>query len=494
VTGFWLPYASRTFVNKGETFSRLFAFYKEIGFTCANGGQSSPEIHAALTELGMANYTGSGLAPNALMFAKWMTDIREKIPEEDLFQGHPKAYRGNYKDTYGICPTKFCSDEYRALRVEGAKRVLASTEHLYENWEPYMFHGKGCICAACKAAFQGHAKLSPAEADRLWPDVILDADSDVHAAFSSYQYGNVVKALQGAVTQAGKELQLSYKPAYILSIAPKYFDPKTHDYKIHNPKAYLGQIDKLLIWKYGNTVNPKGVDADLMIGNNLPIIRDLDNTMGMVRTHGRQVNGEQLPKVIYLPTEHYGGSLVMPKDYYFISLLTFFHGLDGYGTWDRDFKQDARYLALHAKANAMICRYESLVMGGARKEQHRLAVVWPQAKRGGQEIQTVYSREFAHQGLRYIVVGNDHVRRTFATLTITGAPVQGQALNDETRNVVYVNDAQRAHGGKELAQGVLIELQPKQWHVFRLGDEAGSADLPRITQQMASTSLRAARK
>ena len=494
VTGFWLPYASRTFINKADTFARLFAFYKELGFNCANGGQSSPEIHAALTGLGMANYTGSGLAPNALMFANWMTDIREQIPAEDLFQGHPKAYRGNYKNTYGVCPTKFCSEKYAALRVEAAKRLLAYTDHLYENWEPYMFHGKGCICAACKADFQRHADLYGADIDRLWPDVILDVESRPYASFSSYQYGNVVKVLQAAVTQAGKELQLSYKPAYILSIAPKYFDPKTHDYQIHNPREYLGQIDKLLIWKYGNTVNPKGVDASLMIGNNLPILRDFDNTTAMVGTYGRKVEGEQLPKVIYLPTEHYSGNLVMPKDYYFISLLTFFHGLDGYGTWCRDFKQDARYLALHAKANAMICRYEGVVMDGVPKDQHRLAVVWPKTERGGEEIQTVYSREFVHQDQRYIVVGNDHVRKTFAKLTIMGAPGQSQILTDETRNVFYVNSTKRPHTGKELGQGVLVELQPKQWHVFRVGSLAGMPSLPRITPAAVEASLEAARK
>jgi len=327
-----------------------------------------------------------------------------------------------------------------------------------------MFQAKGCICDACKEAFRKHAKLTAARVDKIWPDAILDRKSKAFHAFSSHQYGQVVRKLQEGVTRAGKEMGLKYAPSYNLSISPKYYDPKHWEQKIHHPKEYLGHISKLLIWKYHNTVNPMGVDLSLMVGNNLPILRDFDNTMALVRRYGRKENGRQLPEVMFLPTELYDGHLLMPRDYYFTSLLTFFYGMQGYGTWTRDYKQDARYLALHARANETISRFEDVVMNGAAPKRHSVRVASPVPKRAGKTVTVVDSREFSHGGRRYIAMGNDYFRPTYVRLRIQDATAS-VVLKDEINRTFY---AATATAGHKPGGSILIRLLPKEWHVFEL--------------------------
>jgi hypothetical protein len=302
LAGFWVPYSVRLLKYQPETLRRLFGFYHDIGFNAANGGHMSAEVHATLIDSGLNNFTGSGLSPNGLMFAKFHKDVDLLCPKADEFVRNsslpaPSGYAA------GVCPTKFLLPPYDARRVEVAKRILPMTRHLYENWEPYMFMKQGCACEACKAEFAKYAKLSPDGVDRVWPAVTIDPQSTQHNAFFSLQLGKVVRELQRSVRQAGQELKLDYQPDFVPSITTSYFDPLHLNNAVHNPRDYLSELDQLIVWKYPNAVSILGAGPEMLAGINLPLVRDFDNIRKAIEQYGRRESGQPVLKVYFLQTE-----------------------------------------------------------------------------------------------------------------------------------------------------------------------------------------------
>jgi len=151
-----------------------------------------------------------------------------------------------------------------------------------------MFEKKGCADERCKKDFMKFTGYSQEKTDKLWPDIILDKNSEVHNRFSSYQLGKIVKVLQKTTRDIGAEY--NKKADYILSIHPKYFDMTSHAHEVHNPEVYLPYISKLLIWRYGNTINPSHVDISRLIGNNLKILPALKQTRDMAVKARKQNN------------------------------------------------------------------------------------------------------------------------------------------------------------------------------------------------------------
>lgn len=506
VTAFWNPYVMRHLRRHGPTAGRLFAYYRAVGFNTAGGGQSSPAIHRALSDLKLDNFTGSGLAPNALMFATWERDRADLVPPRDGFKRHAKL-SSPAEPPWGVCPTKFAEPRYDAIRTKVARRVLRSSRHIYANWEPNAFVKRGCVCQACKAAFASHAGLKPHEVERLWPDVVLDKGSKAHNAFTSWQYGQIIRLLQRATIAAGRELKLDHVPSFIPVISPRYFDPHDVLFQLHHARDYFAAIDRLIIYRYHNTVDALDLDVGQLIGNNLSVVRCFDDAMAMAETYGRKdASGRRLPQLYYYGTELYERRLVLPGETYFSSLLAFFHGLDGYGTWTRGFKQDARYMKAHADANSLISRYAPLLSAASPGREVKVKMVSPLPELGAGVPEVLYRRSIGRGRDWLLAVGHDHFHGGYARVSIGPegpASARTAILVDETTGRAYIRDAGVGFTSQQLAGGVLVQLDPKQWHVFRLVEPAGlrggallrsarttaavkdafDRDLPRMTRQ-----------
>lgn len=64
--------------------------------------------------------------------------------------------------------------------LKQARAGLKMSDNLYANWEPNAFRKRGCACDRCKAAFTKFSGMTAEEVDKVWPDVIRDADSQAH--------------------------------------------------------------------------------------------------------------------------------------------------------------------------------------------------------------------------------------------------------------------------------------------------------------------------
>lgn len=475
-TGFWLPYYMRTFKNPEKTCKRLFSFYKSAGFNWANGGQKSKEIYKALKSLNLHASLEGGLAPNALQVVKFDKKLRSKIPKEDFFVFYPEKKN----PPYGVCPTKLIAGKFDKQLIARAKEILKTTDDAYENWEPYMFEKHGCACKDCKNAFKNFAKLSEKELNDMWPQCVSDWSNEKANAFSTWQYGQIVKKYQETIRKAGKELNLKHKPDFVPSLEPRYMNPETQHYKVQSPKDYIKYLNKLIFWFYHNTVNYLGIDEHLLVGNNLPIIKHFNNAKKLRREYGRKdSNGQELPKLYYLPAEYWTENYVMPKDFYFISVLTFIEGLDGYGAWQRGFKQDARYIEQNAKANRFISFYEKTLEKAKADEAPQVKTLTPIPEIFGRTPKVIYARSFNSIGKQYVALGNDYYLPIFVELKFKNLPKGNYALINKLDKKAYAKNSTDHLSSKELKKGITLRLEPKSWEILELAspDEAGNCKI-----------------
>ena len=470
VTGIWLPYQAR-FLSNSEAVDKIISFYHALGYNCQNGGNLSPESSRACRRNGMTIYGESGFS-NGLM-------LGDKIPTEEQFKYHPDKER---KNVIGVCPTLlYTSPKYADILKQKFTRTLAESDHIYSNWEPYMFMKQGCVCDRCKKEFQKFGNLSDEELAKIWPACVINEENELHNRFSSYQYARIIKLAQKTARE------VNGKANFLIAYEPSFVNPGTLWSKYHAHSDFYKNIDMTIMWSYPNTISLSAIDIKLIPGDNLAQLpEDFADAKKIAEQAGRREGNSVYPKIFFMGTEYMFNNLVVPKDYYFMSLLCFFSGLDGYGTWCTHFKCDARYAALNAKSNTVISELENIVLDGKKIDNVQVSIVSPvPVKINDKPVKLSIIRAFEYQGRELVAVGNDYLYRIYVKLSVSGLPEGQYNLTDTISKKVYRKDSNTGYSATDLAAGILLPVNGKEWLVLMI--DTASTDSSSVCTQVAVT-------
>ncbi len=454
ITGIWLPYQASSISNPAAI-DKLISFYHTLGYNCKNGGSSSAESFNASRRNGMTVYAGSG-------FDNGMALSGEKIPDDEQFKYYPGKER---KEWSGVCPTlMYTSPKYAEMLKQKFSKSLEQGDEVYSNWEPYMFMKQGCVCDRCKKEFQQFSKLSDKELAKVWPACVINEENELHNRFSSYQYACIIKLAQKTARA------VNGKSNFLIAYEPSFVNPGTPWSKYHAHSDFYKDIDMTIMWSYPNTISLSSIDIKSIPGDNLAQLpQDFADAKAIADKFGRKEGNSIYPKIFFMGTEYMFNNLVMPKDYYFISLLCFFSGLDGSGTWATHFKCDARYAALNAQANTIISELENIVMDGKKVDNAQVSIASPvPVKINDKPVKLSIVHAFEYQGRELIAVGNDYIYRIYVKLAISGLPEGQYSLTDSIGKKVYRKDGRYGYSAQALSDGVLIQISSKEWAALTL--------------------------
>jgi hypothetical protein len=460
MTGFWLPYQTQYFDNLGDVLDQLVGFYSQVGFNYLLGS-GGPETFQTGKKYGFT-VLKEGVINNGLMLSGY------KTPESDRFIYHEAKTRP-YE---GVCPTLLYTDAtYRNLIKERIAETLRVAHHVYANWEPFMFQKQGCVCERCKNEYGKFNKLSEASLALMWPSVVTNLKSEEHNRFSSYQYASIIRLCQSLTREVGEQMKLTYQPNFVIAFEPGYVEPGNPWYLAHDHHAFYQDIDAAIMWFYPNTVSLTGFDPKSIYANNLtpllPAFRNFKN----VRLESKSPRLGS-PKTLFMATEYFDLEAVLPKDFYFTSLLCFFDGLEGYGTWSFHFKADARMLSLNAKANQVIAQLEDLVLDAEKTTNTSVVIISPVPEKiGNKSVTLSVVRSFKNQGNFLVALGNDYPHAIYAELKIKNLEPGNYRLYDKIGSEVYQKEDGLGFTEKELALGVLIRVRGKEWAALKVTTE-----------------------
>ena len=475
---FWLPYQTANLDDSAATIEQLLAFYQSLGFNGINGGANSAGIYSAAKRHGMTVWGETGIG-NGMMLKG------VQIPVTDRFQYHLDRLRPN---VVGLCPTlMYRSQKYRDILKGMIKARLPSIDQAYSNWEPYMFQKQGCVCDRCKREFASFTGLSAAEVDALWPGVVIDTASDLHNRFSSFQFANIIRTLQELTRQAGVALRRAEPANFIIAFEPSYVTPGHLWSRVHDPARFYRDVDWLCMWSYPNTVDVLGADIEQLSGNTLTELAPaIEHLRAQVRNVNRFDVTTPLPRALFMTGECFGKYDVLPRDHYFSSLLSFFGGLSGSGTWTTHFMMDARSMALRARANGIMSAFEDVVTGGSELSEIKARHMSPVAASiKGKPITTLAAYGWQRGTARVVAVGNDYPRRVYVKVSVPGLPAGEYRLADYTGRKIYQKERGAGYTARELAAGVSIVIEPKEWAVLDIAAApSGSGTWTPVTEKM----------
>ena len=464
VQGIWIMRISSRFRDYDKTMRRLLAFYNSIGFNSAFGS-GSPEIYPMLKELGMVRYlnTGGKFCPNGYQFNSKDGAFWNGLPETDHFRFHPRFERHRRR---AVCPATLASEELFSKVKAKAKELLAASDHLYANWEPYMFQKRGCVCDRCRSAFQESASLSAEDVTKVWPACVVDLGSDAHNRFTSHQIARVHAQLQRAVRDASKELGRVTRAEFVPSVSDKEFNPEDARYRTNGSREYAQSLDGVSIWGMPFDTSIGIVNLPRGIGNNLAMAHDITNTLKVVDEYGRKEDGRRRPRAYNVSGLHFVGEsrFAMPRDHYFTAMLNFLSGMDGHGSY-REFGVDARFLRLRAKAARSMAMYEKWTLHGEARANYSIT---PASALPAIPNRTIlFARFYEHAGQQIIAVGNDYYYPMYVTAQVAGLP--------PAENYNFIDRInRRAFGGRsgfsaaDLARGVLIDVPGKEFRILEV--------------------------
>jgi len=460
----WMPYQARH-TSDMTVYKHLLAFYRTLGINGINGGQNTADIYSFAAAQNMTVYSEAGVA-NGMMLGSII-----EIPETEAFVYHPERKRSDDKRK-SVCPQALLEDaNYKTAVKKAFINKLSTADHIYANWEPYMFQKQGCVCERCKKKFIAFGG-KPGE----WPDAVIDNNSEIHNRFSSRQYADIVIMMQQLAAEAGKESGKKHQVNFVPAFEPSYTTPG-HDWnKVHNPELYFKKINYALMWFYPNTVNLIDFSSRQIVGNNINLlVTHFGDVQKIISAINTRKEDSRMPRIGFMATEYWGHELVMPKDYYFTSLLVFFSGMHGYGTWCTYFKGDARYLSLQAEANTLIARFEKIIINAEKNGQVSAVSLSPVpafAAAAKKPLHVCYG--YLYQGKYYAAIGNDYPAPQYVSVKFTGLPAGSYRLIDIRSGTAYEKSASSGFSHSDISKGVTIRVSGKDWAFL----EISSAVIP----------------
>ncbi len=195
------------------------------------------------------------------------------------------------------------------------------------------------------------------------------------------------------------------------------------------------------------------------------------NAVAMADRHGRREAGRRRPRLNNMSGIQFGvtseGKFVMPRVFYFQTVLDMFEGLDGHASY-REYGVDARFMRLRAKAARIQATYESFTLHGKSKANFTAAIASPAPKIRNRSV--LYAKSYEREGSQIVALGNDGIDRIFVTLTFTN--IEGGKsvwLVDRIAGTIF--GGKDGFGADQLTRGVLIDIPHKEFRILEVHRE-----------------------
>jgi len=473
VQGMWFLRIGSAFSDLDQTAGALVRFYKDLGFN-AIWGAVGPEVYRHARKHGMLTVQNGGTryAGNGFTFAAYDAGAWKRVPEAGRFQFHPTFAKGKEIAQYTFCPTMLASPDLFPLIKEQAAKKLETTDWIEENWEPHMFEKRGCVCELCKRAFQEFSRLPASRVESLWPDCVVDMNNKSHNQFTAHQMAQAMLTFDRAWREASREMGRPGTACYVPAVPPHIdFTPDSDKFKIRGASEYVGQLNALTMWGVPFAIKLGRVHLPSLVGHNLVSLDEIRASVAMADRHGRQEAGRRRPRLYNMSGIQFGvtseGKFVMPRVFYFQTVLDVLEGLDGHASY-REYGVDARFMRLRAEAARIMATYESYTLHGEPKANFTAAIASPAPNIPERSV--LYTKSCEREGSQIIALGNDGIARIYVTLTLTdlegGKPVW---LVDRMAGTIF--GGKGGFGADELVRGVLIDIPHKEFRILEVHRE-----------------------
>lgn len=455
----YVPRLTYRFPDEART--RLLHFYRQLGFNAIASGHGGDTYEVA-KGLGMEVYLASHMCVNGFRFRNANRGWYDSVPATYQFQYHPSRAKRGQRYLPAMCPSVLASDAFFPTLVEEAQRELQHGDHIYVNWEPFRYLKQGCVCDFCKRSFRDFAGLSGAELERLWPDVVLDWQSDLHNRFTSHQHGRVIAALQRATEEAARRLGREEGASYVIATSGE-FRAGDERLRIQDPLEYASDVNTIAIWgTAGMDAHAGSPSPTAMVGQNLSDRRHryVKQLLGPAM---QETGSRHAPKLLYLLNPNTNQRLVFPKVFYFHTVLTFLEGWEGHGSF-KGVGLDARYMRARAKAARVISSFEDLVWDGSESASFHAKVVSPipSLRRREGRARILYANSYVLGERRLVALGNDGIDPIFVKLRVGDLEPGGRSLLVD-RIHAQVHGGTQGLTAAELRAGVLVRVPPKEF-------------------------------
>lgn len=422
-------------------------------------GEYTPEMVSLWRANGVSKVTPSANIANGYFLGDWTGR-----PAEDAFVGL-KGVGATTWDIYmdrSTCPLAVIEERDHFVNHTVPKVIrpsLKSADGLWANWEPFMFKGKGCNCARCKAEF----KRYHAATGRSLED------------FRSMLHGKMVKVIDKYVRKeiGGKSV------GFIPGVS---WREMTSSWREKNPSGESKPVDYAADFEW---INPWG--PYVYWDSRVPYIYEKRAPLAhfvVAKDVREQVDLDfpdplKRPKLMSFPQGiQGGGTWAAQPEWISMSLDAFF-----FNRWEASviyfFPEgyDARYWRAFADATTRAAKFEDFVLDGERVDGKTALESVPEFAVPSRYVTTYIPRyrnvpllqqaTYEKDGARITAIFNFWERgEAFFTLKASGLRPGRYEIVDED-GVLYPSGSwRRTWSAEDLARGALLTVGAARTRVF----------------------------
>ena len=393
------------------------------------------------------------------------------------------------------------SRHFREYVVPLIERTCKNADGLWENWEPYYYAGKGCMCERCRAAFAEFVGVSDAEMARDWPQELKRGRKwgERILDFRAREHGRIVKTLDRYVRKfTGGDKSIGFVPAVAWIENGSWYHA--------NSRGRARYVDEVRALDYAGDLkwlNPWGPYAGIKGARPKPYGKRVPLASFVAAKDVRETvdrdypDPARRPSLLAFPLGHFGNYLSQPETMS-MALDSFF-----FNRWEASVvyylprgSMDARYWRAFVEANARAARYEDFVLDG-RNATHqtyvvpvkeyaapcRLVTAYVQASTNMSPLQVV---AYELGGARIAAVFNFWEKgAAFFDLKAKGLASGRYFVVDED-GLAYPKEDGEAWTAEELASGIRLAVGAARTKVFELRP---AVDAPKIAVRVKPSDL-----
>ena len=423
------------------------------------------------------------------------------VPPSDLFRlFEPLEPKFAWLSERSVCPCAVISrSDYCRAVVEPliVRHLSGGADGLWVNWEPYMYHGKGCVCENCGRAFADYLGRTWSSIRSDWPKCAFHGGRLAREglAFRSHLHGQMMRILDACVRKAtGGEKSLGLIPGIhfeqMLSgwrKSPMMTESRPIDFA--EDFRWINLWGPYLPW---HAFLPYEEERGRFVGPWL-VAHDLRGSVDRDYPDGRR------PKILSAPQGTMDQWLTEPENFEMLFDAAFFNRLEACAPWMFPVGADARYWRAFANATRRAAKYEDIVLDGTDvTDQVELTTAreyaspvkfalrnMPWAKDVPQLLVNAYEKD----GVRIVAVFNCWQRgEAFVSLACEGlADGDYEIVSDD--GVLWAKDReQTTYESLELEGGVSVCIGATRCRVFEIRP-ADSKGPTTATKIMTSATL-----
>ena len=466
-----------------------------------HSGQYTPAIAQAMTALLRQNgFNGISIVNSEAYAAELSRHGMKRMAQIwQIRDGYVKGTSPIFEDLTGkqfgnlICPEEviqrgkgYTDDALVQLQNLFAEKKF---DFYYVNWEVYQYDYKGCFCSRCRDAFIRFAGLPRAEVEAAWPGQVIAKWHDLWCSFRSHQHGLICRTLEEDIHAIGKAAGMDNVHFMPQISAASFSDSFGQQY---HPRDYFKEMQYVNVWGPYTSVAGLRSAYTYIPARYMQHYFQTKEMMAMANRLAPKL------KITGLPYGTHANRCSSPEGIAMETLSCFVNGFAGSGVYW--FDVDYRYWLSMAQANRIIATYENIPGVWQKTETVKVTPVtetlttpywipyftaynfYPEMKTAPY---SVVSRAWQQDGRFFAAIGNFWEKApVFCSVQIPG--LNGKYLLQQPHAGKYMRTT-----GKELAQGVLLEIAPLTWDFCLIEPDGGKADGKEFTPALVRTAMQA---